>query len=472
MKPWSKTGHFYQVIFVFCLVTAMACPALAAKRTALIIGNSNYAASPLPNPVNDATDIAVLLRSFGFKVTLKTDVDLRTMEKSIREFGRQLRDGGVGLFYFAGHGLQVKGQNYLVPIGAVLESEGDVRYEAVNAGLVLGKMEDAQNKLNIVILDACRNNPFARNFRSSNPGLARMDAPTGSLIAYATAPGQLAADGDARNGVYTKHLLKHMKTPGLTIEQVLKKVRTSVIYETSQKQVPWEASSLTGDFYFAGHSTTPAVNPQPPANSYEIVFWESIKDSNNPNAFKAYLEQYPDGAFAPLARIKLQQSAPEKETADPRPVSQKNVTTQLASIDPEEKDPDIVATDGHYIKYKNGIVYDTQTGLEWVASPKVNLLSGAAKRWVSKLTIDGGGWRMPSEDELKSLYQNGKGTRNMTRLIEAKAWHFFSRGSESWHWKGFDFRSFRPFGFRYNDHNSSSSGPGVAFGALAVRPRK
>jgi len=179
MKPWSKTvqsAHVYQVILVLCLVAAMACPCLAAKRTALVIGNSNYAVSPLANPVNDATDIAALLRGFGFEVTLKTDVDLRTMENAIREFGRQLRDGGAGLFYFAGHGLQVKGENYLVPIGAVLESEGDVRYEAVNAGLVLGKMEDARNKLNIVILDACRNNPFARNFRSSNPGLARMDA--------------------------------------------------------------------------------------------------------------------------------------------------------------------------------------------------------------------------------------------------------------------------------------------------------
>jgi hypothetical protein len=472
MKPWSITIHFYQVILVLCLVTAAACPALAAKRTALVIGNSNYASSPLANPVNDATDIAALLRGFGFKVTLKTDVDLRTMETSIREFGRQLRDGGAGLFYFAGHGLQVKGENYLVPIGAVLESEGDVRYEAVNAGLVLGKMEDAQNKLNIVILDACRNNPFTRNFRSSNSGLARMDAPTGSLIAYATAPGQLAADGDVRNGVYTKHLLKYMKTPGLTVEQVLKKVRTSVISETSQKQVPWEASSLTGNFYFAGSSTTPAVNPQPPANSYEIVFWESIKDSNNPNAFKAYLEQYPDGAFAPLARIELQQSAPGKETADPRPVSQKNVTTQIASIDPEEKDPDIVATDGHYIKYKNGIVYDTQTGLEWVVSSQGNLMNDSAKRWVSELTIDGGGWRMPSEDELKSLYQKGAGTRNMTRLIEANAWHFFSRDSKTWHWKGFDFQSFRPFGFRYDRSYSHLGYPSFAYSALAVRPRK
>jgi hypothetical protein len=213
------------------------------------------------------------------------------------------------------------------------------------------------------------------------------------------------------------------------------------------------------------------VTPQPDAGSYEIIFWESIKDTDNADAFKAYLDQYPDGAFAPLARIKLQQSTSEKKTSDPRPVSQKNVTTQLASIAPEEKDPDIVARDGHYIKYKNGIVYDTKTGLDWVASPKGRLMNDSAKRWVSELTIDGGGWRMPSKDELKSLYQKGVGTRNMTPLIEANAWRFFSGDSKPWHWKGFNFWSFRPFGFRnFGLHDGTH--PGTAFSALAVRSRK
>jgi len=138
-----------------------------------------------------------------------------------------------------------------VPVGARLQSESDARYQTVDAGRVLGKMEDAANGLNIVILDACRNNPFARSFRSAAQGLARMDAPTGSLIAYATAPGSVAADGEGRNGVYTRNLLQHLGTRGVSVEEMFKRVRLGVVADTQKTQVPWEASSLTGDFRFA-----------------------------------------------------------------------------------------------------------------------------------------------------------------------------------------------------------------------------
>lgn len=223
-----------------------------SNHLALVIGNADYRTSPLKNPVNDAFDMAQTLRTLGFEVIHKEDADQRAIENAISEFGRQLRkQGGVGLFYFAGHGIQVNGRNYLIPIDAEIETESDVRFEAVDAGRVLGKMEDAGNDLNIVILDACRDNPFARSFRTSSKGLARMDAPKGSLIAYATAPGSVAADGEGRNGIYTKYLLKHMTTPGLKVEEVLKQVRVDVINETKEKQIPWESSSLTGEFYFA-----------------------------------------------------------------------------------------------------------------------------------------------------------------------------------------------------------------------------
>ena len=194
---------------------------LHVERLALVIGNSAYQTAPLNNPLNDAEDMAATLKNLGFKVILKKNADQRTMEDTIRYFGKQLRNGGIGLFYFAGHGVQVGGRNYLMPIDARIESESDVKYEAVDAGRVLGKMEDAENQLNIVILDACRNNPYARAFRSNQSGLARMDAPTGSLIAYSTAPGEVAADGPERNGIFTKHLIQHMMTPNLSIEQVL-----------------------------------------------------------------------------------------------------------------------------------------------------------------------------------------------------------------------------------------------------------
>jgi len=228
-----------------------ALPTSSARRVALVIGNAAYREAPLKNPANDARDIAAALTRLGFEVILRTDATLPQMEQAIDTFYDRLKKGGTGLFYFAGHGLQVGGVNYLVPVGARLQSESDARYQTVDAGRVLGKMEDAANGLNIVILDACRNNPFARSFRSAAQGLARMDAPTGSLIAYATAPGSVAADGEGRNGVYTRNLLQHLGTRGVSVEEMFKRVRLGVVADTQKTQVPWEASSLTGDFRFA-----------------------------------------------------------------------------------------------------------------------------------------------------------------------------------------------------------------------------
>lgn len=220
------------------------------KRVALVIGNSDYQVAPLKNPVNDARDIAQTLAGLGFEVIHRENLNQNDMKRAIREFGAKIRNGGIGLFYYAGHGVAVKGINYLVPIDAKVESEEEVEYECVDAGFVLAQMESAANSLNIVILDACRNNPFARSFRSASRGLAQMDAPTGTLIAYATAPGSVASDGKARNGVYTQELLKNMQTPNLGIEEMFKRVRISIRSLTQGKQTPWESSSLVGDFYF------------------------------------------------------------------------------------------------------------------------------------------------------------------------------------------------------------------------------
>ena len=244
------------IIFLFLLFAVSAFAQsnrgmkLHSDRYALVIGNSAHQTAPLTNPGNDAEDMSSTLINMGFTVILKKNADQRTMEDAIRSFGEQLRKGGVGLFYFAGHGMQVDGRNYLIPVDSKIESESDVKYEAVDAGRVLGKMEDAENQLNIVILDACRNNPFSRNFRSTETGLARMDAPRGSLIAYATAPGEIAADGTERNGIFTKYLMKNMVVPNLPIELVLKQTRIDVARATDGRQTPWESSSLMGNFYF------------------------------------------------------------------------------------------------------------------------------------------------------------------------------------------------------------------------------
>ena len=223
----------------------------SSKRIALVIGNGAYENAPhLKNPANDATDIAGHLVKAGFTVDHGTNLNQRQMKAMIRAFGQKLKAGAHGLFYFAGHGVQLRGRNYLIPVDANIQSEADVEDQSVDTNLMLGIMDEAGNGLNVVILDACRNNPFGRSFRSASNGLAQMDAPSGTLIAYATAPGSVASDGKERNGLYTQELLKNMLTPGLSIEEVFKRVRIAVRNATGGQQTPWESSSLTGDFYF------------------------------------------------------------------------------------------------------------------------------------------------------------------------------------------------------------------------------
>lgn len=284
------------------------------RRIALVIGIGAYTASPLKNPPNDATDMAAALSELGFTVEHGVNLTQRQMKAMIREFGQKLKGGGQGLFYFAGHGVQLKGRNYLIPVDAEITSEADVEDQGVNVDLVTGLMDEAGNGLNVVILDACRNNPFARSFRSATSGLAHMDAPSGMLIAYATAPGSVASDGNARNGLYTQELLKFMKIPDLSIEEVFKQVRISVRNLTRNKpniQTPWESSSLVGAFYFirtkgvvsSASSNIPVTSGNTAA--IELSFWESIKHSSDVDDYKEYLTKYPNGTFAGLARNKI-----------------------------------------------------------------------------------------------------------------------------------------------------------------------
>ncbi|MFZ5573118.1 MAG: SUMF1/EgtB/PvdO family nonheme iron enzyme [Thermodesulfobacteriota bacterium] len=249
-----------------------------ARRTALVIGNSAYPNAPLKNPANDARDMAAALKECGFTVTVAIDSDLRKMEEVISDFGRKLREGGAGLFYYAGHGIQMEGANYLIPVDAVIETPADIRYKAVDASWVLGKMGDAANGLNIVILDACRNNPFARGTRAVDQGLAKMDAPTGSIIAYATAPGSVAADGEGENGIFTRHLMHFMRQPRLKVEEVFKNTRMAVMKETDNRQTPWESSSLMGNFYFNPGVADVAAAPQP---SDDVVLPPEATDIGN-----------------------------------------------------------------------------------------------------------------------------------------------------------------------------------------------
>lgn len=265
--------HLPRAFFLAAILLAQQ--VCAENRIALVIGNAEYKDAPLTNPVNDATDISLALKQLNFSVDTYTNVNRKAMREAIRNFGVKLRKADVGLFYFAGHGIQIKGRNYLVPLSADVHSADEVQDESIDASSVLRKMESAGNAVNIVVLDACRNNPFARSFRSMESGLARMEGPVGSFIAYATAPGSVAADGSGRNGLYTEYLLKALRQPGLSIEQTFKLVRNGVTTATGGQQIPWESSSLMGDFVFLPNNSSAAVParpaPVPPAVSMKYL---------------------------------------------------------------------------------------------------------------------------------------------------------------------------------------------------------
>ncbi|HZS84791.1 MAG TPA: caspase domain-containing protein [Stellaceae bacterium] len=260
-----------RVLAGLALILALAAPAAAQqaeRRVALVIGNAAYrSVGALDNPVNDARDMATKLKGLGFSVLRVENGTKPQMERAIEEFSRKLGPDAVSLFYYAGHGLQVNGHNFLVPVDARIESEQTVRLESVDLDAVLDQMSAARSRVNLVILDACRNNPFETRFRSVSGGLASIDAPEGTLIAYATAPGKVAADGQGRNALYTANLLRALDQPGLKVEDVFKRVRIAVSKATGGAQTPWESSSLTGDFYFRPPSLAmaPAAPVPPPA---------------------------------------------------------------------------------------------------------------------------------------------------------------------------------------------------------------
>lgn len=306
---------------------------VSEKRVALVIGNAAYKEAPLRNPVNDARAMAAQLRRVGFQVIARENARKSQMEAALAEFGEILNGGAVGLFFYAGHGMQVNGRNFLVPVDATIASEHRVRLETIDVDLVLDQMETAKSVVNLVVLDACRNNPFERRFRSAGSGLAQINAPQGTMIAYATAPGKVASDGDGANGLYTSSLLQHLATPGLPVEEVFKRVRIDVAKATSNGQTPWESSSLTGNFFFVEPAApAPVIATPAPAADREALFWQLVSDSNEPTLLRYYLAQYPKGMFVPQAQAKIaaleqRRKDEEAQKARPQPESAPQITT-------------------------------------------------------------------------------------------------------------------------------------------------
>lgn len=244
-------------------------PASPAKlpRLALVIGNGAYPSDRLPNPPNDAADVAALLKQSGFEVIQRQNASLKEMHLALREFGDRLGRETLGLFYFAGHGVQVRGRNYLLAVDADIGREDEVSFNALDLQAVLEKMDTARNHTNLIVLDACRNNPFASRFKLTNSGLAQIDAPPGTVVAFSTAPGSVAADGTGRNGLYTKHLLAHLGKPGMRIEDAFKQVRVAVRKESNGLQTPWESTSLETELVLKRAPPPPKTATPPPVAS-------------------------------------------------------------------------------------------------------------------------------------------------------------------------------------------------------------
>jgi uncharacterized caspase-like protein len=293
---------------------------ITEERIALVIGNAAYRNDPLDNPVNDARLIGQSLKQAGFSVSLQENLDRKSLLDALREFGNRLGENTIAVLYYAGHGLQLRDRNYLVPVDAEIRSEDEIPIAGIDLGFVLGRMSTARSRINIVILDACRNNPFSASKTGHKvQGLAQMDAPVGTLLAYATAPGKLAADsGGGANSIYAVHLARHILTPGLPVEHVFKRVREGVVRETKEAQVPWESSSLQGEFAFVpGVAATQAAGDADAAG--ELAFWNSIQGSTRADEYRAYLRQYPSGRFAALAQTRLAAyTAPATTAANPR----------------------------------------------------------------------------------------------------------------------------------------------------------
>ena len=353
-------------IIAVLVVTFGISSAEAAKRVALVIGNDSYKSLPdLNNARTDAHGMAKKLEELGWTVILKQNASRRDIFRSLAEFERRLKTVEAGMVFYAGHGIQKDGANYLVPSNAQIEDQDDLDYEGISADKFLEAMERAGSPLNIVILDACRDNPLPQGTRSGARGLSVPVIPKGiegTAIVYSAAPGQAAQDGpDGGHGIFTGELLKVLDRPGLKLEEVFKETARQVVARTNSNQKPWINSSLTGDFYFREAKTPPtAVTKTTKPSStgkisketklkQEMLLWETVKDSKDASMYEAYLEQFPKGTFAAIARIKLQRfdgkAAKEKRQEEQtKKITEKKQHQKLARKEPQERHPPVALT--------------------------------------------------------------------------------------------------------------------------------
>jgi formylglycine-generating enzyme required for sulfatase activity len=380
------------------------------KRVAIVIGNSDYASAPLKNPANDAKLVADSLRKLKFKVYDYYNLNLNDIKRVTDTFDKEENSGGTALFYFAGHGMQSGGSNYLIPVNADIKGEGDIEFEAMNLNRVLSKMESANNRVNIVILDACRNNPFARSYRSASAGLATVDAPLGSFIAYATAPGKVASDGKESNGLFTSAFVDVLNsTAGITIEQLFKYVRSNVRISSDGEQIPWTSSSMEGDFFFSP-SDKPIVKLQQQAPPKKEVNISSAGiDTFNEQYTGMVLNKIPAGCF-------MMGSQPQEKHADADETPLHRVCLGEYYLGIHE------VTQQQWAKVMG---YNPSTFQQCGADcPVENVSWDDATSFAKKLSkITGKSFRLPTEAEWEYAAKEGGKVSVTPAELNAIAWH-------------------------------------------------
>ncbi len=369
------------LIFLFSLCFSSSLFATKQPRIALVMGNDSYQNAPLKNPSSDAKMLAKQLKKLGFQVDLKINKNHEDMLQAILNFGTKLSaNKGIGFFFYAGHGIQSKGHNYLIPVGSRIQRENRLRFDAIDVEEILSEMENAGNPLNILVLDACRDNPLTRSSRSGKRGMVRLEnVPKDVLIAYSTAPGEVAEDGNSNHSPYATALVNTLKQKNLSLEQVFKNTAKQVRQNTRNKQIPWTSGSVITDFYFNGNEPRRHFN-----NNKEDYYWASVSKADQCNMYQAYLADYPRGNYQRLAKLKIQRLCQQRI--------------------------------GQYIIYENNTVKDTKTGLIWKRCPEglsgSSCSQGEAKEYTwqeamnnaRKVRFTGlSDWRVPTFNELDSL---------------------------------------------------------------------
>ena len=359
----SSRRHFLRTIAALpaaAAIEARGQPRPPPARVALVIGNAAYPDAPLANAGHDARAMSDLLAQAGFDIDTALDCGRTQLLDAVRRFGERLREPGVRqvALYYAGHGVQLDWNNYLVPVDARVSMSSEVASRCVDLGTILRGFGDAKGRTYIVILDACRDDPFRGAWRPEQKGLSQFDAPSGSLLAYATAPGRTASDGTGRNSLYTEHLLRELSARGVRVEDGLKRVRLNVRLASGGTQVPWESTSLEGDVYLFEDGRRKLTEEELEAEfEADIAAWSAIRQSRRAEDWVGYLKRFPNGRFAEMAQMRL---ARIEADAGMQPVA---TTAQGPAAAPPVDPVPRIANDAQYDALPAGALYRDPSGV-------------------------------------------------------------------------------------------------------------